>query len=212
YWSLEADLAKRLGRPRRDEDVFRAALSKIAGEKAELHTGEETQQVVEGLAGADYVVREVKTRQAQRRPSPPFTTSTLQHEALRPAVVGRDPEAVRPYLSNMQYRLYRLIWQRFVASQMRPALLDNTTVDVDAGRGLTAASTGVAPYTFRATGSVITFPGFLAVYREGRDDGRDDELDGNALPPLAAGEPLDLVQLVPEQHFTQPPPRFTEAS
>ena len=167
---------------------------------------QEARGVIAGKFGPEYVPEK-----------PPYYKTRAKgaqeaHEAIRPAVVGRDPEAVRPYLSNMQYRLYRLIWQRFVASQMRPALLDNTTVDVDAGRGLTAASTGIAPYTFRATGSVITFPGFLAVYREGRDDGRDDELDGNALPPLAAGEPLDLVRLVPEQHFTQPPPRFTEAS
>jgi DNA topoisomerase-1 len=136
------------------------------------------------------------------------------HEAIRPSGVARDPDAVRQYLSAQQYRLYRLIWQRFVASQMRPALLDSTTADIAAGRDIRAGQPlpEKPAYTFRATGSVIKFPGFLAVYREGRDDESDDDLDKDALPQLAPREPLDLLRLLPLQHFTQPPPRFTEAS
>jgi DNA topoisomerase-1 len=129
------------------------------------------------------------------------------HEAIRPTSAHRDPETLKPYLSPEQYRLYRLIWQRFLASQMANAVLDSTTVDVAAG-----PEGRDAPYVFRATGSVIRFDGYLAVYQEGRDEGQTDELDGKALPPLAPGEPLDLLQLVPEQHFTQPPPRYSEAT
>ncbi|WP_040665938.1 type I DNA topoisomerase, partial [Nitrolancea hollandica] len=129
------------------------------------------------------------------------------HEAIRPVDPARDPESVRPYLSMPQYRLYRLIWQRFIASQMRNAIFDATTVDIDAGRPGDGK-----PYRFRATGSVIKFPGFIAIYREGHDDAAVDDMDRDALPELAQGELLDLLRLLPEQHFTQPPPRFTEAS
>ncbi len=129
------------------------------------------------------------------------------HEAIRPTSVRRDPEAIKQYLTSDQYKLYKLIWQRFVASQMQNARLDGTTVDIAAGR-----QGQEAPYTFRATGSVIKFDGYLAVYQEGRDEGQPDELDGKALPPLSQDEPLDLLQLVPEQHFTQPPPRYSEAT
>jgi DNA topoisomerase-1 len=95
---------------------------------------------------------------------------------------------------------------------MAPALLDQTTVDIGAGSG-TEGRTAPRPYTFRASGSVIKFPGFLAVYREGLDVGdAPDDLDKGALPPLDKDEPLDLIKLWPEQHFTQPPPRFTEAT
>jgi DNA topoisomerase-1 len=129
------------------------------------------------------------------------------HEAIRPTDPMRHPDQVKRHLSNAQYRLYRLIWQRFMASQMREAIFDATTVDVDA-----ILSDGTRPYQFRATGSVIKFQGFLAVYREGRDDDEEDEIDRSALPELAQGEPLDLNRLLPEQHWTQPPPRYTEAS
>ena len=133
------------------------------------------------------------------------------HEAVRPTVPGRTPESVKPHLSAQQFRVYQLIWQRFTASQMRPALLDNTGVDIAAGPAA-ALKAGEAPYTFRATGSVVTFPGFMAVYQAGRDDGDTDELDKGALPPLAEGEDLDLRKLNPAQHFTQPPPRYSEAT
>ena len=134
------------------------------------------------------------------------------HEAIRPTDVSRDPESVRKFLSAQQFKLYQLVWQRFVASQMANAILDGTTVDIAAGRNLTSDLTN-APYTFRATGSVVRFPGFMAVYQQGRDEGdAADELDEGALPNLSEQQRLDLQKLVPEQHFTQPPPRYTEAS
>jgi DNA topoisomerase-1 len=130
------------------------------------------------------------------------------HEAIRPTDPARAPEDVRAYLSPQQFNIYRLIWQRFIASQMAQAVLDVTQVDV-----LGTPPNSPNAYTFRANGSVIRFPGFLEVYREGRDAGdADDDLDKDALPPLVANEPVDLVSLVPEQHWTQPPPRYTEAS
>jgi DNA topoisomerase-1 len=131
------------------------------------------------------------------------------HEAIRPTTAARDPESIKKFLSPDQYKLYRLIWQRFIASQMANAILDQTTVDVGAGR----PGTQNRPYTFRANGSVVKFEGFTAVYREGHDAGdAEDDMDKAALPPLTEGELLDLLKLWPEQHFTQPPPRFTEAT
>jgi DNA topoisomerase-1 len=297
YWSLEADLSKRPegGKKASQKDRFRAALHRAHGKKPELGAEEDTLRIVRDLEGASYQVLEVKRRETQRRPSPPFTTSTLQqeasrklnfnakrtmgvaqslyegvrlgkagevglitymrtdsttvagvaqaeargliadrygaryvperppvysrksknaqeaHEAIRPTSARRDPDSIKQHLSPEQYKLYRLVWQRFVASQMANALLDSTSADIAAGaREQVEART--APYTFRATGSVVKFDGYLAVYREGMDEGQTDELDGKALPPLEDGEPLDLLQLVPEQHFTQPPPRFSEAT
>jgi DNA topoisomerase-1 len=295
YWSLEADLAKQVGGEPRKQDMFRAALQKIDGKKAELKTEEETQAVLAGLDGAAYRVGAVTRRETRRRPSAPFITSTLQqeasrklgyapkrtmqiaqnlyeglplgsdgiqglitymrtdstnvsgsaqqaargvisvkfgpeyvpdkvpvyakkskgaqeaHEAIRPTAPQRDPQSVKPYLSAQQFKVYQLIWQRFIASQMRPAVLDNTGVDVLAGPADRLAGESV-PYQFRATGSIVKFPGFMAVYQAGRDDGDQDELDMGALPQVAEGEDLNLQQLLPEQHFTQPPPRFSEAT
>ena len=140
-------------------------------------------------------------------PKPPTykTKSKLAqeaHEAIRPTSVMRVPERLKPYLTREQYLLYDLIWKRFVASQMAPAIFDATSVDILAG-----PAQGEKPYLFRATGSVIKFPGFLIVYGREEGDGEDREL-----PPLEAGEMLDLIRLLPEQHFTQPPPRYTEAT
>jgi DNA topoisomerase-1 len=131
------------------------------------------------------------------------------HEAVRPTSVGREPESIKQYLDKDQLALYRLIWNRFLASQMNPAVLDMTGVDIQAGK-----------YGFRATGSVIKFPGFMAVYTEGKDEAKtDEEAEENAgpegaasLPPLRAGDLLKQDSLTPRQHFTQPPPRYTEAS
>ena len=123
------------------------------------------------------------------------------HEAIRPTSAQREPEQLRPYLTPEQFRLYDLIWKRFVASQMASAIFDLTAADIDAAR-----------YTFRANGSVLRFRGFLSVYREGRDDDEVDEEGRPRLPELTAGESLDLLQLIPEQHFTQPPPRYSEAT
>ncbi|MEJ2731995.1 MAG: type I DNA topoisomerase [Anaerolineae bacterium] len=131
------------------------------------------------------------------------------HEAIRPTSVLREPAELKPYLSRTELRLYTLIWQRFVASQMAPAILDVTTVDILAG-----PPSGEKPYLFRVTGSVIKFPGFLKVYEESREDEEkgEDEGEGLSLPPLHKGEVLDLVRLLPKQHFTKPPPRYTDAS
>ena len=122
------------------------------------------------------------------------------HEAIRPTSSARRPEEIRQFLGDDEFKLYKLIWQRFVASQMQAALLDQTVVEIAAG-----------PYLFRASGSVLKFDGFLKVYEEGRDDKTEEE-PAASLPPLTRGEVLQLNKLLPEQHFTQPPPRFTEAT
>src|SRR6266404_2882665 len=129
------------------------------------------------------------------------------HEAVRPTDVNRTPEDVRKYLDDDLFKLYQLIWQRFVASQMLPAVLDQTTIDVSAG-----------DYTFRATGSVQKFDGYLRVYQlpaanaDREDDEKSDEGEGNALPQVSEGQVLKLDAIRPEQHFTEPPPRYTEAT
>ncbi len=130
------------------------------------------------------------------------------HEAIRPTSVLRTPSSVRSYLSDDQYRMYRLIWQRFVASQMAAAIYDTLQVEVLAG-----PETGPKPYLFRATGSSIQFPGYLKVYHETKseDDTNEDDLDIQ-IPPLTVPEMLDLLKLSPDQHFTQPPPRYSEAT
>lgn len=119
------------------------------------------------------------------------------HEAIRPTSVYRTPEAVKPYLSRDQFRLYKLIWERFVASQMEVAVLDTVTADLEAGNAV-----------FRANGSKLKFPGFMKVYIEGTDDQTEEE---GFLPPLAEGDRPELEKIEPEQHFTQPPPRYNEA-
>ena len=129
------------------------------------------------------------------------------HEAVRPTEVTRTPEDVRKYLDDDLFKLYQLIWQRFVASQMLPAIFDQTTIDISAG-----------DYTFRATGSVQKFDGYLRVYQmpvaaaDREEDERDDEGEGKALPRVTEGQTLRLEQIRPDQHFTEPPPRYTEAT
>ena len=129
------------------------------------------------------------------------------HEAVRPTDVARAPEDVRKYLDDDLFKLYQLIWQRFVASQMLPAIFDQTTIDISAG-----------DYSFRATGSVQKFDGYLRVYQmpaeiaDREEDEKDDEGTGKALPRVEEGQTLRLDQIRPEQHFTEPPPRYTEAT
>ena len=129
---------------------------------------------------------------------PPVYKSTGRaqeaHEAIRPTLAERSPDKVKSFLSRDQHRLYKLIWERFIASQMNPAVMDATTVDIQAGE-----------YLFRASGSVVRFPGFLKVYKE-------KEATETVLPELHEGELLTLVDLDPAQHFTQPSPRYTEAA
>ncbi len=130
------------------------------------------------------------------------------HEAVRPTDVSRTPEDVRKYLDDDVFKLYQLIWQRFVASQMLPGIFDQTTIDISAGDD----------YTFRATGSVQKFDGYLRVYQtpaanaDREDDEKDDEGEGKALPRVTEGQTLRLEQIRPDQHFTEPPPRYTEAT
>ena len=165
---------------------------------------------------------------------PKYTTRSKNaqeaHEAVRPTSVFRTPDSIKGHLDKDQFRLYDLIWKRFVASQMANAIFDATTVDIDAKpvnpdevmRRLGGEANPPIPsspylpiFLFRSTGSIIKFAGFLKVYEESHDEGdkntEDDDRD-RRLPELSAREPLDLLQLLPEQHFTQPPPRFTEAS
>ncbi|MEZ4530584.1 MAG: type I DNA topoisomerase [Thermomicrobiales bacterium] len=290
YWSVEADLKQQA--PAKPV-VFRAAVNKVAGKNAELSNGEQAHAIVDDLRAGVFKVAAVKTRETQRRPQAPFTTSTLQqeasrklgfpvrrtmqvaqelyegidlgkegieglitymrtdslnvsaqaqqaaravisgkfgpeyvpatapvyrtrskgaqeaHEAIRPTHPNREPAAVKSFLTPQQFKLYQLIWQRFIASQMNPAILDGTTIDIAAGQ---PAQLDAPPYMLRATGSVVKFPGYMKVYTAGRDDGDVDELDKGALPRVTEGEMLDLVELFADQHFTQPPPRYSEAT
>ena len=126
------------------------------------------------------------------------------HEAIRPTSMANTPESLKGSLNKDQYNLYDLIWKRFVASQMNPAVMDVTTVDIKAGK-----------YIFRATGSIIKFMGFMSVYLEGKDETSEDEEKDDKesiLPELSVGQILKLLKLLPEQHFTQPPPRYSEAT
>jgi len=306
YWSIEAELAKREKKRR----SFMAKLHRIHGQEVDLKNEEDTLRIVAELEVATYVVTNVKKGIRKRRPSAPFTTSTMQqeasrrlgftarrtmavaqqlyqgidvgeggevglitymrtdsvnvaevaqkearayigekfgpnylpprppryktkakaaqeaHEAIRPTSVRREPEAIKKYLTRDQYRLYDLIWKRFVASQMAPAIYDTISVDVAADRRWQVTDEAKAvpdgqlseigsrpEYLFRASGSRVKFPGFLAVYEEAKDeDAVPEEGEGAILPPLSKGEILDLLRLLPQQHFTQPPPRYTEAT
>ncbi|GAE88949.1 type I DNA topoisomerase [Acetivibrio straminisolvens] len=121
------------------------------------------------------------------------------HECIRPTSVEMDPESVKESLSKEQYRLYKLIWDRFVASQMAPAVYDTINADIEAGK-----------YLFKASGSTVKFPGFTVLYQEGKDE--ESEEGEIIIPELTEGENLKQKKIEPKQHFTQPPPRYTEAS
>ena len=126
------------------------------------------------------------------------------HEAVRPTSVARSPDSLRAALDEDQFKLYSLIWKRTMACQMVPAVFDTVAIEMSAG----AENEG---HLMRANGSVLVKPGFIAVYQEGRDDAVDDDSD-RLLPEIAEGDTIKLDELRPEQHFTEPPPRFTEAS
>jgi len=130
------------------------------------------------------------------------------HEAIRPSSAARHPEQIKQYLKEDEFKVYKLIWQRFIASQITPAVFDQTTVDIDA-----KTTAGNEIFWFRVTGSVLKFDGFLKVYEESKEgkDEEDEELK-HKLPPMEAGQKLTLKELKPEQHFTEPPPRYNEAS
>ena len=285
YWSIEADLEKPSVPP-----AFRAAFVGLKGKKKlEIHSGAETEDLLAALRRAGYRVSDIKRGEQIRRPSPPFTTSTLQqeagrrlgfaarrtmqvaqrlyegiripgegqvglitymrtdsvniaesarqeirrfiagrfggdfvpsqprayrtrsknaqeaHEAIRPTSVFRDPDSIAGQLNPEQLRLYTLIWQRAVASQMADAVFDTISVEIEALDGRTA-------YLLRASRSRQGFPGCRQVYVEGLDDRQQEEADERALPALEVGDALRPLEFFPEQHFTEPPPRFTEAS
>jgi DNA topoisomerase-1 len=275
YWSITAHLMK-------GNAAFEAKFHSLHGEKKDLTSEADVNEVLALMGSGSFVVGDVKEKERLRNPSPPFITSSLQqeaarklnfrasktmqiaqqlyegvdlgkegtvglitymrtdsprisqiaqeeareyivgkygdkfmpetpriytkrnanaqdaHEAIRPTSVLRDPESVKAFTSKDQLRLYKLIWERFVASQMASAVLDTMTVDL-----------GNGPASFRANGSKLKFAGFMKVYVEGNDDGTTDE--DKLLPALVTGDTVTTAQLDPKQHFTQPPPRFTEA-
>lgn len=163
---------------------------------------EEVRDFVLKRYGADYVPKQAPEYKSKN------VTAQEAHEAIRPTSVLRDPESVRAFLEPPMFRLYNLIWQRFVASQMEAAVYDTLQVEV------TGAAQG-HEYLLRASGSTLRFPGFLAVYEEARnEDAPTEEDEENVKIPadLAEGQSQELVQAIPEQHFTQPPPRLSEAS
>jgi DNA topoisomerase-1 len=154
----------------------------------------EARQVIVEQFGEEYALK--KPRVFKNRSK----NAQEAHEAIRPTLIANRPEKVKPFLTSDQFRLYQLIWKRTVASQMAPAVLDATSVDLSAGKR----------FVFRASGQVIRFPGFMKLYIESTDEA--DEKSEGTLPPLDEGEKLLCRELLPEQHFTQPPPRYTEAS
>jgi DNA topoisomerase-1 len=156
----------------------------------------EAREVIGQRFGSDYALTAPRAFKSKAK------NAQEAHEAIRPTSFANLPEQVKPHLSPDQFRLYDLIWRRAIASQMAAALLDVTTVDIAAGER----------FLFRASGQVIRFPGFMKLYIEGIDDnGAEGEREGT-LPLMAQGEGVSCLDLTPEQHFTQPPPRFTEAS
>ncbi len=290
YWSLDAELATQQSAGHKKRPTFRAHLARINGEEVALHNEAEVKPLLEVLERASYVVSKVKEGQRTRKPSPPYTTSTLQqegsrklgftarrtmqiaqqlyegidvgggelvglitymrtdstniaqsaqdearrfitdnygaeflppappvyktrakgaqeaHEAIRPTSVLRTPDGIKAHLTSEQYRLYDLIWRRFVASQMEAAVYDTLSVEILAGTETDK------PYLFRASGSTLRFPGFLVVYEEAAAENEEQPEKAQQLPPLRVDELLDLIRLWPEQHFTQPPPRYSDAS
>ncbi|MGQ9630141.1 MAG: type I DNA topoisomerase [bacterium] len=162
----------------------------------------EAREYIEEAFGGDYLPPSAPDYSGKRK-----TEQKIQdaHEAIRPTSVRRDPESLKRHLDGDQYKLYKLVWSRFLASQMRPAALDTTTVDI-------SATSARSIYLLRASGSVVKFPGFMAVYTETQDNGGNGEEAGGVLPDLSAGEELILLKLIPKQHFTQPPARYTDAS
>jgi DNA topoisomerase I len=293
YWTLDAELQKRDGNGAKKTKSFMARLIKINNQDAAFGQESDVKPHLSVLEKSLYNVADVKEGTRQRKPSAPFTTSTLQqeasrrlgfnarrtmsvaqqlyegidiggkdgavglitymrtdstnvsqqaqaeartyigkrfgdkfmpakapdyktrakgaqeaHEAIRPTSVMREPGSVKAALTRDQSLLYTLIWERFVASQMSNAVYNTMRVDINAG-----PDANNMPYVFRVSGSTIKFPGFLALYEDARDEDLAlDEDEGRILPELTVGEVLNLLRLIPEQHFTQPPPRYTEAS
>ena len=286
YWTIGAEL-----KPEGLESTFVAKLARIDGEKPELPDEGTVKPILTEMETAEYSITKVNRGERKRRPSAPFTTSTLQqdaarklgftakrtmglaqglyegqdvgeggttglitymrtdsthvseiaqkearayvtkkygadflpsklpqyrtrsksaqeaHEAIRPTSAMRDPDVVKPYLEPAMFKLYRLIWQRFIASQMASAVYDTLKVEV-------TGKTNAHEYLLRASGSTVKFPGFLVVYEESQSEAARREEEENVRIPteVAEGQKQELIRLIPEQHFTQPPPRYSEAS
>jgi DNA topoisomerase-1 len=147
--------------------------------------------------GKDYLIAEPRKYNARSK------NAQEAHEAVRPTDLNRDPESIKEHLDRNQFRLYDLIWKRTIATQMPEAIFDATSVDTEI--------VGDKKYTFRSTGQVIKFDGFMKVYLEGTDDEEEKDEEG-LLPDLEKGDKPKVVKIIPNQHFTQPPPRFTDAS
>jgi len=159
----------------------------------------EVREYISSQYGAPYLPETPNTYKEKK-------AAQAAHEAIRPTSALRHPDQIKQYLKEDEYKVYKLIWQRFVASQITPAVFDQTSVDID-------ARSGSETFWFRVTGSVLKFDGFLKVYEESKEgkDEEDEELK-HKLPPLEPGQKLTLKSLNPEQHFTEPPPRYNEAS
>jgi DNA topoisomerase I len=160
---------------------------------------DEVRATIDSSFGKDFLPEQPNTYKSRK-------AAQEAHEAIRPTSVARHPDEIKKYLQEDEYKVYKLIWQRFVASQMTPAVFDQTGVDIE-------AKAAAESFTFRVTGSVLKFEGFLKVYEESKE-GKDEEDEAlkHKLPPLEAGQKLTLKELKPEQHFTEPPPRYNEAS
>jgi DNA topoisomerase-1 len=155
---------------------------------------EESRQVIEDRFGKEYVPANPRTYKSKAK------NAQEAHEAIRPSGLARHPEGLKTFLDNDELRLYKLIWERTIASQMADAKLDATTIDILAGD----------KFQFRSSGQVVRFPGFMKVYIEGKDT-ESEEVEG-LLPSLSEKEALTFAELLGEEHTTQPPPRYTEAS
>jgi DNA topoisomerase-1 len=159
----------------------------------------EVREYITSQYGGDYLPESPNTYKEKK-------AAQAAHEAIRPTSAMRHPDQIKQYLKEDEYKVYKLIWQRFVASQITPAVFDQTTVDID-------AKSGAETFWFRVTGSVLKFDGFLKVYEESKEGKDEDEEElKHKLPALEPGQKLTLRELKPEQHFTEPPPRYNEAS
>ncbi len=162
----------------------------------------EAREYIEARYGAEYLPAQPRAFRKKSK------GAQEAHEAIRPTSILREPNQIRSHLTSDQARLYNLIWQRMLASQMADARSDSTTVDI--GAKCTAVP---KTYTFRAVGTVLKFPGFRTLYLEGKDDSEGEEGEGKApLPELSQNDLLSLMSLDPKQHFTQPPARYSEAT
>ncbi len=162
---------------------------------------QEARRVIEKKFGAEYMPKSARTYRRKVK------GAQEAHEAIRPTSIELEPDALQRHLNRDQLRMYRLIWQRMLASQMADARFDSTAVDV------VAPGASGAVYLFRANGRVLRFRGHLALYTEGMDDSQADENEETSpLPALEQGDALDFLGLAADQHFTKPPPRFTEAT